>query len=65
MEQKIYFVTLAELDIDGSLYDGLTNDSDQPRYGSEQCITCESGTWPDPDGQRLAISLIENYLVFF
>jgi len=47
--------------IDGSLYNGSSSSSSQPRIGSDNCVSCQSGTWPDPNSQRLAIIFNQNY----
>ncbi len=49
----MYFIILAEADIQGNLYGTVSSStSSQPRIGSDNCITCQNGTWPDPNGQR-------------
>ncbi len=56
--RKMYFIILAESQINGNLYGSSSSSSSQPRFGSEICISCQNGTWPDPDNQRLVIILI-------
>ncbi|CAF3900474.1 unnamed protein product [Rotaria sordida] len=41
-----------ESNLDGNLYTSITSSSSQPRIGNETCVQCQTGTWPDPAGQR-------------
>lgn len=53
--KEMHSIILAQATIEGNLYSrGPTTSasSAQPRDGSDECIPCVDGTWPDPDGQR-------------
>ncbi len=51
--------------IDGTLSGtGSSNSSSQPRIGSDSCPPCQSGTWPDPNNQRLVKNIFK-LLTFF
>ncbi|CAF4828802.1 unnamed protein product [Rotaria sp. Silwood1] len=41
-----------ESNLNGSLWAPITSSSSQPRIGSEFCVQCQSGTWPDSSSQR-------------
>ena len=45
-------IIVAQATIEGNLYRGVSGTSDQPRVGSDDCVSCAVGTWPKPDGQR-------------
>lgn len=51
--KEMYSIIVAQATIEGNLYSATSpSPSDQPRVGSDSCIQCVSGTWPNPDGQR-------------
>jgi hypothetical protein len=57
IETKTFMAIIAEAMLDGNLYSSVSTSASQPRIGGQACTSCQSGTWPDLDGQRLVAIL--------